>query len=78
MKKLKAGIIGVGFIGPIHMEAIRRLGHDVAICEVNEELAKAAAEKYVFGQMHTNIVAAKLGNDAGIVGAALCASRMKN
>lgn len=26
MEKIKAGIIGTGFIGPAHIEAIRRLG----------------------------------------------------
>jgi len=46
MRKIKAGIIGVGFIGPIHMEGLRRLGHDVAICEANETLAKESASRY--------------------------------
>jgi predicted dehydrogenase len=45
-KKFKVGVIGVGFIGPAHMEGIRRLGFDVvAIAEVTQELAEQAAER---------------------------------
>jgi predicted dehydrogenase len=43
MKKIRAGIIGSGMMGPIHTEALRRLGYVevVALAEANEELAKA-------------------------------------
>ncbi len=46
MKKIRAGIIGTGFIGPAHVEAVRRLGfvEMIALCEANEGLAKAKAE----------------------------------
>jgi predicted dehydrogenase len=45
-KKFKVGVIGVGFIGPAHMEGIRRQGFEVAaIAEATQELAEAAAEK---------------------------------
>jgi predicted dehydrogenase len=45
-KKYNVGIIGVGFIGPAHMEGIRRQGFDVvAIAEANQELAEEAAER---------------------------------
>ncbi len=41
---LKAGVIGTGFIGPVHVEALRRLGVTVtAICDVADLGAKAAA-----------------------------------
>ncbi|MEN6372022.1 MAG: Gfo/Idh/MocA family oxidoreductase [Armatimonadota bacterium] len=47
MEKLKVGIIGTGFIGPAHIEAIRRLGYVevAAVAEAGKELAelKAAA-----------------------------------
>jgi predicted dehydrogenase len=49
-ERIKAGIIGTGFIGPAHVEAARRLGNIefVAIAEANEELAKAkAAELWI-------------------------------
>lgn len=44
-ERIKAGIIGTGFIGPAHVEAARRLGNVefVAIAEANEDLAKAKA-----------------------------------
>lgn len=41
---LKAGVIGTGFIGPVHVEALRRLGVTVAaICDVADLGARAAA-----------------------------------
>jgi len=45
-KKIKAGIIGTGFIGPAHVEAVRRLGNVemVAVAEANQEMADAKAE----------------------------------
>ena len=45
-KKFKVGIIGVGFIGPAHMEGIRRQGFEVvAIAEATQELAEEAARR---------------------------------
>lgn len=43
MTKIKAGIIGTGFIGPAHVEAIRRLGfvEVAAVSERDQALAKA-------------------------------------
>ena len=46
MTTIKAGIIGTGFIGPVHLEALRRLGVPVtALCDLPER-AKTAAESY--------------------------------
>jgi predicted dehydrogenase len=43
--QLRAGVIGTGFIGPVHVEALRRLGVTVtAICDVGDR-ARAAAER---------------------------------
>ena len=41
MDKIKVGVVGTGFIGPAHVEALRRLPNVevVALCEVNQELA---------------------------------------
>jgi len=46
MRKIKVGIIGTGFIGPAHIEALRRLGYVdvVALADINEEVAKQKAE----------------------------------
>jgi predicted dehydrogenase len=41
---LRAGVIGTGFIGPVHVEALRRLGVSVtAICDVAGLATQAAA-----------------------------------
>lgn len=45
ISSFRAGVIGTGFIGPVHVEGLRRLGVTVAaICDVGE-LAARAAEK---------------------------------
>jgi predicted dehydrogenase len=46
MEKLKVGVIGTGFIGPAHIEALRRLGNIevVALAESSEEIAKSKAQ----------------------------------
>ncbi|MFO7899138.1 MAG: Gfo/Idh/MocA family oxidoreductase [Planctomycetota bacterium] len=46
MDTLKVGVIGTGFIGPAHVEALRRLGHIevVALAEVDQETAEAKAD----------------------------------
>ena len=47
---LRAGVIGTGFIGPVHVEALRRLGVTVtSICDV-ANLAQAAAERLAIPQ----------------------------
>ena len=45
MAKIGAGIIGSGMMGPIHTEALRRLGtvEVVALAEISDDLAKAKA-----------------------------------
>lgn len=45
MHKIKVGVVGTGFIGPAHVEALRRLPNVevVALCEVTPELAVAKA-----------------------------------
>jgi len=45
MQTIKAGVIGTGFIGPAHIEALRRLGFVdvVAVAEQNDQLAQAKA-----------------------------------
>jgi predicted dehydrogenase len=46
MKRIGMGIVGTGFIGPHHIDAVRRLGFVdvVAIAEMNDTLAKQKAE----------------------------------
>ena len=46
----RAGVIGTGFIGPVHVEALRRLGVQVlGICDVGD-LAARAAERLAIPQ----------------------------
>lgn len=62
MKKINAAIVGTGFIGPAHLEALRRLPNIevVALCEVNIDLAKEKAallgipNAYTFEEMLKN------------------------
>ena len=46
MKRIGMGLVGAGFIGPHHLEAVRRLGFVdvVAIADFNDELARQKAE----------------------------------
>lgn len=49
MKTLKAGIIGTGYIGPAHIEGLRRINtvEIKAVAEANQELADAKAKLLV-------------------------------
>jgi predicted dehydrogenase len=48
MQKIKAGIIGMGYIGASHVEALRRIGfvEITAVADVNYSLAKKKAEEF--------------------------------
>ena len=41
MNLLKAGVIGIGFIGPVHIEAVRRTGLANVIAVTDEDYEKA-------------------------------------
>ena len=45
-KTIKAAIVGTGFIGPAHLEALRRIPNIevTALVEVNQEIAEAKAK----------------------------------
>ena len=41
MKKIRAGVVGVGFIGAAHIEALRRIGNiEVAAISDDKKLSK--------------------------------------
>ena len=46
MERIKVGVIGTGFIGPAHVEALRRPGNVdvVALAEYSDDVAKSKAE----------------------------------
>ena len=54
MKKVRVGIVGLGFIGPHHMEAIRRLGFAevTAIAQSSEKSAREKAEHHFIGKSY--------------------------
>lgn len=46
LSRIRAGVIGAGFIGPVHIEALRRLGVPVtALCDLPEGV-RAAADRF--------------------------------
>lgn len=48
INQLRAGIIGTGFIGPVHVEALRRLGVQVtALCDLPDRVKAAAARQAI-------------------------------
>jgi len=54
MKKINAGVIGTGFIGPSHIEALRRLGYVniIAMADINIKVAKEKAEQLTVGKVY--------------------------
>lgn len=54
MVKIKVGIIGTGFIGPAHIEALRRLGYVdvVALADMDENMARTKAELLSIGKYY--------------------------
>jgi len=57
VKKIRAGVIGMGFIGVSHIEAIRRIGFAelVAVADVNYELAKKKADEYNIPKCYSTV-----------------------
>ncbi|MDQ1088373.1 MULTISPECIES: Gfo/Idh/MocA family protein [unclassified Siphonobacter] len=55
MTKIKVGVVGTGFIGPAHIEALRRLPNVevAALCEVTSELAAAKAAQLGIARSYT-------------------------
>lgn len=53
---IKVGIIGGGFVGAFHIDALRRLGfiEIVALCEANLDLAEQKARQFCIPQVYTS------------------------
>lgn len=56
MSRINAGVIGLGFIGPQHMDAICRTpdARLYAVCDADEAAARAAAERYHVEKVYTD------------------------
>ena len=48
MSRYKVAVLGAGFIGPLHLDALSRVpqADPVAVCDVNERVLNALAERY--------------------------------
>ena len=57
MDRIKAGIIGMGYIGVSHLEAIRRIGFAelVAVADVNIDLARKKADEYNISKCYPSV-----------------------
>ena len=57
MTKINVGIIGMGYIGESHIEALRRIGicNLLAICDTNYDLAKLKAELYGIEKVYETV-----------------------
>ena len=57
MKKIKVGIIGMGYIGESHIEALRRIGicNLAAVADTNYELAKKKADLYGIAKVYKTV-----------------------
>jgi predicted dehydrogenase len=57
MSKIRVGIVGMGFIGVSHIEAIRRIGFTElkAVADVNFALAKSKADEYGVEKCYADI-----------------------
>lgn len=56
---IKVGIIGTGFIGPAHLEALRRLGNVtvVALCDATQAAAEARAQQLNVPHAYSDVAA---------------------
>lgn len=56
MRKIKTGLIGAGFVGPLHIEAVRRLGYVdfVAVATSSAESAARKAEQMGIDQSYAD------------------------
>ena len=52
LTSLRAGVIGTGFIGPVHIEALKRLGVQVTAVCGSTDSARAAAEKWAIPEVY--------------------------
>jgi len=69
MKKINTGVIGTGFIGPAHIEALRRLGYIevIALADINVGVAKEKAEQLYINKYYGDYRKLLEDNDIEVV-----------
>ena len=57
MTQIKTGIIGMGYIGVSHIEAVRRLGFAgiAAVADVNHDLARKKASEFSIPKCYSTV-----------------------
>ena len=72
MKKINVGVIGTGFIGPVHIEALRRLGfvNVCALSDIDEETAARKADELYIPKAYGNYM--DLINDPEVEAVHIC------
>ena len=57
MKKIKSGIVGMGFIGASHIDAVKRIGHAelVAVADNNRAQAEIKADEYCIPKCYGSV-----------------------
>ncbi len=68
LSEIKAGVVGVGFIGVAHVEALRRLGVDVVgVVGSTPERARAKAESANLPQVYESVAAMAADPDIDVI-----------
>jgi predicted dehydrogenase len=69
MKEIAVGIIGTGFIGPVHIQALRRMPNVkvVALAENNDETARSKAELLGIGRYYGDYEAMLAEKDIEVI-----------
>ncbi len=69
MKTIKAAVIGTGFIGPAHVESLRRIGgvEVVAVASSDPARAKVLAERYAIPKAYGGWKAVIADNEIQVV-----------
>jgi len=53
---LRAGVIGTGFIGPVHIEALKRLGVQVTAVCGSTASARECADRWGIPSIHWSVL----------------------
>ena len=66
LHQIKTGVIGTGFIGPVHIEALKRLGVQVTAVCGSTRSATAVAERFGVPQVFGDYAYKRMIREAGV------------